>query len=247
MTTTPFETGAFNKDAQVPIITSPSPSSGSILDSAYSSASSYISYGGGYNSSGSKFGGSTTTLRLIFSAPEGSSGNSVSAEGYATVASGQVTDITITEEGSGYSSTPTVTLVGGAHFVRVISEDSNYFGRTFLISDCTTTALTLNFDRVAESSPTADTFFDVGDIVEVFPASTIGSYFGSALSDLPSNFTAFSSGDTDAGTADWVYLWDLEAGDIFHLSMRVHLLLKDGMRIIHPLHSLDKINLLFTR
>jgi hypothetical protein len=208
-TVTPFETGAFDKDAQVPVITSPSPSSGSILDSSYGTPSSYITYGGGFNSSGSKFGGSTTTLRLIFSAPEGSSSGSSSAEGYATVSSGQVTDITITDEGSGYSSTPTVTLVGGAHFVRIISEGSNYFGRTFLISDCSTTALTLNFDRVAESSPDADTFFDVGDVVEVFPASTLGSYFGAAPGDLPSNFTAYSSGDFQGSTADWVYLWNL--------------------------------------
>jgi len=212
VTVTPFETGAFDKDAQVPVITSPSPSSGSILDSSYGTPSSYITYGGGFNSSGSKFGGSTTTIRLIFSAPEGSSSGSSSAEGYATVSSGEVTDITITNEGSGYSSTPTVTFVGGAHFVRNISENSNYFGRTFLISDCTTTALTLNFDRVAETNPNADTFFDVGDLVEVFPASTLGSYFGSAVSDLPSNFTAYSTGDIGGGTADWVYLWDLDVG-----------------------------------
>ncbi len=208
-TITPFETGAFDKDAQVPVITSPSPSSGSILDSAYSTASSYIDYGEGFSSSDPKFGGTTTTLRLIFSPPEGTSSGSSSAEGYATVDSGEVTDVTITDEGSGYVSTPTITLVGGAHFVRIISEGSNYFGRTFLISDCTTTALTLNFDRVAESSPNADTFFDVGDVVEVFPASTLGSYFGAAPGDLPSNFTAYSSGDFQGSTADWVYLWNL--------------------------------------
>ena len=129
-----------------------------------------------------------------------------SAELNATIASGQLTGVTIVDAGQGYTSAPKVRVVAGPHFVKITDSASNYKGRVFLISDNNKTRLNLDMSRLANGeSSNVSTYFPVGTLVEVIPATTLGGLFGTDISELPTNWTY---GLPDA--TDWIYIWDVE-------------------------------------
>jgi len=168
-----FASGSFNKDVQVPSIT-PTISGGALTALT-------ISYGDGYNTNLSGF---TNAPEIIVSPSDGGGTTAeVTANLGTGLNSGKIDSYTISSGGSSYTNTPDVSLVGGPHFVRIISEDSSYFGRVFLIKNNTRTTLELDLDSsvvAGESSSAASTFFDVGTRVEVVPAATLQSVFGCA-------------------------------------------------------------------
>ena len=129
----------------------------------------------------------------------------ISAELSANVVSGKLDSVTVSNGGSGYASTPSVKAVAGPHLVKIIDNESSYKGRVFLILDNNKTRLNIDLTRIAsgESSDVSN-YFPVGTLVEVIPATTLGSLFGTDLTDLPANWTY---GLPDA--TDWIYIWDI--------------------------------------
>lgn len=192
-TTYPFSSSVFNPNVQIPNFTASV--SGAVTSIA-------VSYPGTYDSTGTGFAQSSPPELIVDLPSSGDDG----ATATATVSSGgEITSVTVSSGGSGYTDAPNVSVVGGPHFLRNTDTSSSYYGRYFLISDNNQTRLTLDLSRVAqsESSNGANTFFPAGTTVEVVPAPTLGSMFGRDTSDLPSNWT---SGISTA--ADWIYLWD---------------------------------------
>ncbi len=220
-----FASGSFNKDAQIPVITSTTPSAGAIPNTF---SSSNISYGDGYQSSLTGF---SNAPELIVSP---SDGGGTRAEVTATVTSGQITGVTVTDGGSGYSSTPSITVVGGPHFVRIIDESSDDYGRLFLIENNSQTSLTLDFSTVVDGETgNASSFFSAGTLVEIVPAATLGSIFGaySPVSGWDSTEAVNEGGGYDnPGAADWVYLWTPNSGyeTFFHVDGSGHRIVKTG-------------------
>jgi len=206
-TINPFVSGSFNKNAQVPAITSPAPSAGAIPNSF---SSSNIVYGDdGFDTNGEGF---TNAPRIIISS---SDGGGTTAEVTSSInANGEITAISVTEGGTNYSSTPGVQVVGGPHLLRIIDSESPFNGRVFLIQNNTATTLNLDLSLVASGeTATASYFFNDdasdnnGTLVEVVPAATLGRVFGQKLSNLPTNWTKAST-FMDRNSADWVYIWD---------------------------------------
>ena len=119
--------------------------------------------------------------------------------------SGKLDSVTVSNGGSGYASTPSVKVVAGPHLVKIIDNESSYKGRVFLILDNNKTRLNIDLTRIASGeSSDVSTYFPVGTLVEVIPATTLGSLFGTDLTDLPANWTY---GLPDA--TDWIYIWDI--------------------------------------
>jgi len=188
-----FAAGAFHKDAQVPTLTV------SVTSGAVSGVSA--SYGNdGFQSSVTGF---TNAPQIIIS---GSDGGGTQATASATLTSGEISSISITEGGSDYTAAE-ASVVGGPHLLRIIDTSSSYYGRVFLISNNTQTTLDLEFPVLA-SGETANTstFFSAGTLVEVVRAPTLGNIFGIAR---PTNWTgAPNLSSTSVNGADWVYVWD---------------------------------------
>jgi len=179
----------FNKNVQLPILTSNG-----------SGSSVTITYPGGFDSTGTGFDAAPD---IIIESP---SGAGVTSTATSTINSdGEITGVTVTA-GSGYTEAPNVTIVGGPHFLRNTTLGSDHYGRYFLIETNTQTSLTLDYSRLANGeSQSASSFFAVGDTVEIIPAPTLGSLFGTDMSSLPSNWSNGKSNDSD-----WVYLWESE-------------------------------------
>ena len=207
-TTYPFAAaGVFNPNAQIPKLTASV--SGAVTSIA-------VSYPGGFDNTGSGF---SAAPELVVDLP--SSGDD-GATATATVSSGEITSVSVSSGGSGYTSVPNVTIIGGPHIVRNTDESSTYYGRYFLISSNTQTALTLDLTRIsaAEYGPDgnpgtsddydASDFFPAGTTVEVVPAPTLGSVFGSDTADLPTNWSTGFQNDSD-----WVYVWDYDLKGYF--------------------------------
>lgn len=190
----PFLNGVFNKNVQLPVITSVDPISGSIPIGSFSSSN--FSYGTGYQSSRTGF---TTAPEIIFSS---SDGGGTTAEGTTTITSGEITGITITEGGTDYTSRPDISIIGGPHFVRILDESSSYFGSCFLIENNSETSLKLELGGV-----NASTYFSADTLIEVVPAATLSTVFGGYTTDMASS-TSYRS----PTSADWVYLWDPSYG-----------------------------------
>ena len=188
-----FASGAFNKDAQVPTLTV------TITSNAVASISR--SYGtDGFQGSVTGF---TNAPQIIIS---GSDGGGTQATATATVTSGEISGITITEGGSDYTAAE-ASVVGGPHLLRIIDTTSSHYGRVFLISNNTQTTLDLEFPVLA-SGETANTstFFSAGTLVEVVRAPTLGNIFGLTP---PTNWsTAANLSSSEINGADWVYVWD---------------------------------------
>ena len=128
----------------------------------------------------------------------------------ATVSGGKITGITMTNKGSGYSATPSVTVVGGPHFVRLTEKGSPDAGRYFLITDNTSNQLTLDVSKLATKSktnPTGETLAKILQVdysVEIVPAVTVGGILGNTKTKVEANgiTTGFP------GASDHVYLWN---------------------------------------
>ncbi|MFP6899306.1 MAG: hypothetical protein VCA36_00090, partial [Opitutales bacterium] len=124
----------------------------------------------------------------------------VNAEANATVSAGGIASVIITEAGKGYTTTPTVIIEGGSHFLRITEPDGQYEGRFFLITANDGTTLTLE-------NPANEDFtiiFPQDTKVEVVPAHTLGSVFG--ITDC-----LLSEGNSTA--ADLIYLYHPNATD----------------------------------
>ena len=125
----------------------------------------------------------------------------------ATVSGGAITAITVESGGSGYDSSdlPSVSIVGGPHLLKVSDVNSPYYGRVFLISDNNRSRLTLDDSRL-ESGETIQTVFAAGTAVEVVRAPTLGTIFGTDLTDLPTNWSHGHDQFSPATATDWVYV-----------------------------------------
>ena len=201
----PFVAGAFNKDIQLPesnytVVTNGDGNITSISNPTYGPD--------GFDSSGTGF----TNPPYVIVSP--SDGGGVTAELNATIdGDGKVTGFTIVNNGTDYTNSPTITVVGGPHFVRITDEDSQYKGRCFLITSNTATQLTLDLSNISKSESDAskdvEDFFPVNTQVEVVPAPTLGRIFGSYW---PLNNWATASSFLNMGSEDLVYVWDPQNG-----------------------------------
>ena len=207
-----FASGSLNKNVQVPTITA-NVSSGSV-------SSLSVTYGGGFDSDLTGF---TNVPEIIISPSDGGGTSATATVSLGTgLNSGKITSYTITESGSSYTNTPDVQIVGGPHFVRIIDEDSDYFGRVFLITNNSQTQLSLDMDSasaaVSGETASASTFFAAGTLVEVVPAATLSSVLGVDTS-LISGWTS-SSNHRQPSAGDSIFLASQDFGyqEYFHLS-----------------------------
>jgi hypothetical protein len=201
----PFVAGAFNKDIQLP---ESNYTVGTNGDGNITSISNPTYGQDGFDSSGTGF----TNPPYVIVSP--SDGGGVTAELNATIdGDGKVTGFTIVNNGTGYTNSPTITVVGGPHFVRITDADSQYKGRCFLITSNTATQLTLDLSNISKSesdnSKDVEDFFPVNTQVEVVPAPTLGRIFGSYW---PLNNWATATSFLNMGSEDWVYVWDPQNG-----------------------------------
>lgn len=194
-----FAAGAFNKDTQVPVLTT------TVSGTAVSGIS--VSYGtDGYQSALTGF---TNPPQILISS--GTDDNISTAS--ANLSSGEITSISITNGGSGYSGggdVPEAIVIGGPHLLRIVDTSSSHYGRVFLITNNTQTTLDLDFSILANGeTATASNFFSAGIAVEVVKAPTLGNIFG--ISSLPTNWSTATS-LRNINSADWVYIWDPSRG-----------------------------------
>lgn len=206
-----FASGSFNKDVQVPKLTA------SLSGGGVNSIS--IAYATTFNPSLGVF---TNPPEIIIS-PSDTGGDT--AEATTTISgNGDINGTTIHVNGN-YTSAPTVTVVAGPHFVRIIDTESNYYGRVFLIEDNNQTSLKLDFSSatvVNGETPSASTFFSADTLVEVCPAATLSSIFGYGTT-LLSGLESGTSWD-NANAADWIYLYSEGSGytRYFHVDFTNH-------------------------
>ncbi len=192
----PFVTGAFKSTVKVPVLTAVL--SGNRVDSIS------IDYPGeGFNDTCST--GNDQLIEIDY--PEADDNQSTAT---ATVSGGKITGVTMTNKGSGYQSVPSVSVVGGPHFVRLTEKGSPDVGRYFLITDNTSNQLTLDVSKLttkSKSNPTGETLAKILQpdySVEVVPAATVGGILGYSKAAAEAN--GISTGLIDA--SDFVYLWN---------------------------------------
>ena len=117
----------------------------------------------------------------------------------ATVSGGKITGITVTNQGSGYTSEPSVTVDCGPHVLRLTAGSGDQ-GRCFLITANTGTTVTVD----NPNSENLSAIFTSDATVEILRASTLGELFGvSSASPLQTGTPS---------TADYVYLWSQSRG-----------------------------------
>lgn len=197
-----FAAGSFNPDVQLP------ESNFSItITSGAVTAISAPTYRGMFSASGVGF---TNAPEVILSPSDGGGDTSTAT---ATINSdGKITGFSVTSGGTAYTYAPDVTVVGGPHFARVADETSQYYGRCFLITNNSRTNLTLDMSNLAQGeSANVSTYFPDGTNVEVIPAATLGTIFGSYWA--PTSWTSATSWRGLTGnTVDWVYVYDPSLG-----------------------------------
>ena len=108
-----------------------------------------------------------------------------------TIASVQLSDV-----GSGYFYPPEVEIEGGAHFVRLVDEDSNYSGKFYRITSNSGNSLTLENDLYED----LQIVFEDDSEVEIFESWTLGELFGYETS--PFNVTE----NNGSVTYDFIHL-----------------------------------------
>ena len=108
-----------------------------------------------------------------------------------TIASVQLSDV-----GSGYFYPPEVEIEGGAHFVRLVDEDSNYSGKFHRITSNSGNSLTLENDLYED----LQIVFEDDSEVEIFESWTLGELFGYETS--PFNVTE----NNGSVTYDFIHL-----------------------------------------
>jgi len=194
-----FATGSFDPDVMIP--------QASVTVSSVDNNVTGVtfSYGGM-----SVTNGFSSAPEIIISPSDGGGDN---AEVTSTIdGSGAITGFTVSSGGTSYT-TADITIVAGPHFARIIDESSAYYGRCFLITGNSQTKLTLDMSNLANGDPTTlSTYFPVDTLVEVVPAATLGSVFGSYTLD-DSNWTSATSWrGTTGSSVDWVYVYDPTLG-----------------------------------
>ena len=187
-----------------------------------------IAYGSGYDSDSTGF---TNAPEIIISPSDGGGTSATATVSLGTgLNAGKITGYTIPESGTSYTNTPDVQLVGGPHFVRIIDDESDYYGRVFLITNNSLTTLQLDVDSAAVSGETASasTFFSAGVLVEVVPAATLSSVFG--LENSLVNGWDSSSGYDNPQTGDSIFLRTQGAGyeEFTHCDFSSHRFLNTG-------------------
>ena len=207
----PFVQGAFNKDILLPRIT--------VGRSGTSVNSVIVDYLGSYSDSRNGFVALPYAPQILIDAPDGDGESavltsSVDANGKlsATVPSGS--------GGSGYNTDPKATIVAGPHFIKITDTTSAHYGRVFLIQNSDTNN-TISFGTnlidtqrlshsEASSSPDIDDFFDVNMSIEIYPAQTLGSFFGLDIADLPTNWEHSDNKDDNNSNKSptLVYFWN---------------------------------------
>ena len=178
-TVNPFVSGVFNSSVKSPILTS------SLSGAGVGSIA--ITYAGS---------GFSTAPEIVIDFP--TTGDD-QATATCTVSSGAINAITITNAGSGYDAAPSVSVVGGPHFLKLTESGDDDEGRVFLITDNNATRLTLDITNLA-AGETLDNVLQDDFSVDIIPATTLGSAFGTTVAA-----NSLTSGKPD--TADFVYLW----------------------------------------
>ena len=178
-TVNPFVSGVFNSSVKSPILTS------SLSGAGVGSIA--ITYAGS---------GFSTAPEIVIDFP--TTGDD-QATATCTVSSGAINGITITNAGSGYDAAPSVSVVGGPHFLKLTESGDDDEGRVFLITDNNATRLTLDITNLA-AGETLDNVLQDDFSVDIIPATTLGSAFGTTVAA-----NSLTSGKPD--TADYVYLW----------------------------------------
>jgi hypothetical protein len=195
-----YAAGSFQNDVQVPELTA------SVSGGAVSAIT--ITYGGNGGFITSRAGFDNAPQILISSGED----DNVSTATSSINSDGKITSVSVDNGGSGYTSAPDVSVVGGPHLLRITDTNSSHYGRVFLITNNTQTTLDLDFSVLASGETgNTSTFFAAGTEVEVVKAATLGNIFGIAATSLDSNWqTAPVLYDTSA--SDWVYIWDPSLG-----------------------------------
>jgi hypothetical protein len=178
-TVNPFVSGVFNSSVKSPILTS------SLSGAGVGSIA--ITYAGS---------GFSTAPEIVIDFP--TTGDD-QATATCTLSSGAINGITITNAGSGYDAAPSVSVVGGPHFLKLTESGDDDEGRVFLITDNNATRLTLDITNLA-AGETLDNVLQDDFSVDIIPATTLGSAFGTTVAA-----NSLTSGKPD--TADYVYLW----------------------------------------
>ena len=159
-----------------------------------------VDYLGSYTESRNGFVALPYAPQILIDAPDGNGDtaiitSSVDANGKLSAAP----DPNIPGSGgSGYNTDPKATIVAGPHFIKITDTTSAHYGRVFLIQNSDTNN-TISFGTnlidtqrlthsEASSSPDIDDFFDVNMSIEIYPAQTLGSFFGLDIADLPTNW-----------------------------------------------------------
>ncbi|MEC8243205.1 MAG: hypothetical protein VX038_00005 [Verrucomicrobiota bacterium] len=210
----PFVQGAFNKDILLPRIT--------VSRSGDSVNSVTVDYLGSYTESRNGFVALPYPPQILIDAPDGNGDtaiitSSVDANGKLSAAP----DPNIPGSGgSGYNTDPKATIVAGPHFIKITDTTSAHYGRVFLIQNSDTNntisfgADLNNTQRLthseASSSPDIDDFFDVNMSIEIYPAQTLGSFFGLDIADLPTNWEHSDNKDDNNSNKSptLVYFWN---------------------------------------
>jgi len=116
------------------------------------------------------------------------------ATAVATVSGGKITGVTVTNQGSGYTSEPSIIVDCGPHIIRLTAGSGDQ-GRSFLISANTGTTVTVE----NPNSENLANIFTSDAEVEIIRASTLGEVFGTETAKV---------GSGNAYSADFVYLWN---------------------------------------
>jgi hypothetical protein len=111
--------------------------------------------------------------------------------------------------GSGYDAAPSVSVVGGPHFLKLTESGDDDEGRVFLITDNNATRLTLDITTLG-TGETLDNILQDDFSVEVVPASTLGSIFGATLDTCDLQDGKNKTDSTTGLCADLVYVWNAD-------------------------------------
>jgi hypothetical protein len=198
-----FAAGSFDPDVMIPQVSATYDANGSVTGVSFSNTH--------YSNMFTSSQGFTSAPQVIIS-PSDTGGDD--AEVTANLTSGEITSFSVASGsgGSGYTTEPDVTIVAGPHFARIIDQSSAYYGRCFLISANTRTTLTLDMSNADNPLHNAEDYFSEDTLVEVVPAATLGSIFGSYDLD-DSNWNSADSWWTVTGAeVDWVYIFESKLG-----------------------------------
>ncbi|MFL2914388.1 MAG: BspA family leucine-rich repeat surface protein [Opitutales bacterium] len=177
----PFTPGVFNSLVRTPLLTA------SLSGTGVGSIA--ITYAGS---------GFSTAPQIVIEYP--TTGDDQATATASINGTGEISSISITNAGSGYTVPPKVKVLGGPHFVRLSEKGDSNEGRVFLIMDNNATRLTLDISRLA-AGETLQNILQNEYSVDIVPANTLGSIFGTSVNDIP-----LTCGNSNV--ADLVYLWN---------------------------------------